>query len=357
MEATVKDSTDLLWLTEENVRELVTLNDAINALAQGLALEAAGQAKNVDKALGTWDASSMHALGSMMPQGGYVAFKTWANTPRGAAAVMSLFSASNGRLLALIEAAAVGTMRTAAISGLATRFLADPSADEMSLIGTGVQAMMQVAAIAATRPLRRLRVFSPTPEKRAAFVVRARASFGFEVVESGDVAAAVVDSPIITLVTRARDPFLTSAMVARGAHINAPGAILPGNAEFERGLFERADLVVVDSVSAAQKNSREFIDYYGSDASGWSGVKTLGEILATNLRRPLGADITLFKPMGMGLSDLSVTLLAYQRAVNAGVGTTLPQGTRAPPHWTPALATGTHGSIGDNVMVHPNGGV
>ncbi|HUA25049.1 MAG TPA: ornithine cyclodeaminase family protein [Steroidobacteraceae bacterium] len=338
MQVTRSTSSDLLWLTEEDVRELVTLNDAIEALAEGLVLEASGHAKNVDKALGTWDASSMHALGSMMPQAGYVAFKTWANTPRGAAAVVSLFSATDGRLLALIEAAALGSMRTAAISGLATRHLAAPAADEMSLIGTGVQAMMQVAAIAATRPLRRLRVFSPTPEKRAAFVLRARASFDFEVMDTADVAAAVRDSPIITLVTRARTPFLASAMVARGAHINAPGAILPGNAEFEQNLFERADLVVVDSISAAQKNSREFIDHYGNHPPAWAEVKTLSEILQANLRRPHDADITLFKPMGMGLSDLSVTTLVYQRAAARGVGTRLPRGKRDTPVWIPATA-------------------
>jgi ornithine cyclodeaminase len=317
----------------------VTLNDAIEALAEGLALEASGQARNVDKALGTWDSSSMHALGSMMPQGGYVAFKTWAHTPRGATAVISLFSATDGRLLALIEAAALGTMRTAAISGLATRYLADPVADEMTLIGTGMQAMMQVAAIAATRPLRRLRVFSPTPEKRAAFVARARACFDFEVLETDDVAAAVRNSPLVTLMTRAREPFLASTMVARGAHINAPGAILPGNAEFEQDLFERTDLVVVDSIAAAKKNSRELIEHYGSDPMAWSKVQTLGEIIQGNLRRPHNADITLFKPMGMGLSDLSVTLLAYHRAVDSGVGLSLPQGKRAPPTWIPAGAS------------------
>lgn len=330
---------DLLWLTEEDVRGLVTLNDAIDALAEGLALEASGEAGNVDKALGLWDSSSMHALGAMMPQRGYTAFKTWANTPNGAAAVISLFSASDGQLLAMVEAAAVGTMRTAAISGLATSRLARPDAGEMALIGTGAQAMMQVAAISATRPLSRLRVFSPTSERRAAFVGRAQETFPFEVVECRSIEEAVCDVPIITLVTRARTPFLTAAMVAPGTHINAPGAILPGNAEFAQDIFDRAGLVVVDNIANAQKNSSELNGRYGKDADAWSQVKTLGEILVSGTGRPYGSDLTVFKPMGMGLSDLAVTVLVYQRARTEGIGIALPRGKRAAPTWRPASTT------------------
>jgi ornithine cyclodeaminase len=157
----------LIWITEAEVVELVDLEEAIDALEHGLALEGAGEAKNVAKALGTWgDGSSMHSLGSMFPQAGFVGFKSWANTKRGATAVFSLFDANNGALLAIIEAGALGQLRTSAISGVATRWLARADAADMALIGTGVQAMTQIASVAAVRPLKRLRVFGPTEEKR-----------------------------------------------------------------------------------------------------------------------------------------------------------------------------------------------
>jgi ornithine cyclodeaminase len=290
----------------------------------------------VPKALGQWDASSMHALGAMAPGRGVVAFKTWANTPRGAAAIVSLYSAQDGALLALMEASAVGTLRTAAISGLATRQLAAGDADELALIGTGMQASMQLAAIAAVRPLRRVRVFSPTAEKRRAFVERARAMLDGEIVEADSVAAAVEGAPIVTLATRAKEPFLAAAMVRPGAHINAPGAILPGNAELRQDIFDRAGLVVVDNKVNAAKASRELIERYGSDSAGWSEVRTLGEVLAGGQGRPAEADLTLFKPMGMGLSDLAVAALVYERALAAKRGMALPVGLRAAPRWTPA---------------------
>ena len=73
----------------------------------------------------------------------------------------------------MIEAGLLGSLRTSGIAGLATRWMARPDADEMALIGTGHQSLMQVVAVAAVRPLKRLRVFSPTEANRKAFVADA----------------------------------------------------------------------------------------------------------------------------------------------------------------------------------------
>ena len=168
----------LIWITEAEVVELVDLEEAIEALERGLAMEGAGAARNVAKALGTWgDGSSMHSLGSMFPEAGFAGFKSWVNTKRGATAIYSLFDANDGSLLAMIEARALGQLRTSAISGVATRWLATPDAGDMALIGTGHQSITQIAAVAAVRNLRRLRIFSPTAEKRREFTARARALF------------------------------------------------------------------------------------------------------------------------------------------------------------------------------------
>jgi alanine dehydrogenase len=329
------DDNDILWLTESDVLASISLNDAIPALASGLIAESKGEASNVEKSLGRWsDQNAMHALGSMMPVKGYVGFKTWAHTTKGAAAVFSLFDADNGRLLAMMEAVALGQIRTAGISGIATQALADPHSDDMAIIGTGAQALLQVAAIAATRKLRRLRVYSPTAEKRAAFVDKSRAAFEFEILNCSRLEQAIDAAGIVTLITRAREPFLKASMVARGAHINAAGAILPGNAEFHQDIFDRASLIVVDSVANARKGSTEFSEHFGADEQAWKSVRSLGSVLAENRGRPAAADLTLFKPMGMGLSDLCVAGLAYERAVAGGMGVRLARGARQPPRWT-----------------------
>jgi ornithine cyclodeaminase/alanine dehydrogenase-like protein (mu-crystallin family) len=324
----------IIWLTGNEVSELVTLEDAIEALEEGLALEGRGEAQNVAKALGTWgDGNSMHALGSMFPGAGYVGFKTWANTRHGAGTIFELFNAETGSLMAVIEAGLLGQLRTSGISGLATKWMAKPDASEMALIGTGKSALLQVAAIAAVRPLKRLRVYSPTEEHRQAFVKNAASLLAFDVVEAATLREATQGAEIITIMTRAREPFFSAADIDRGAHLNAVGAILPKFGEFHQDIFDRASMVVVDHIPNAKIASFEFRKRYDGGGGSWDDVKELCAIIAAKTTRPADADITLFKALGMGISDLSVAKMVYERARAKGIGMEIPKPQRVQARW------------------------
>jgi ornithine cyclodeaminase len=200
------------------------------------------------------------------------------------------------------------------------------------VIGTGKQATTQVAAVIAVRPIRRVRVFGPTPEHRSAFAERLRANHPeVEIVETASAAAAVEGVPIVTLVTRARHPVVHAAMLARGAHVNAAGAITPERREFDEDLFARADLVAVDSLDAARRLSSEFIDWYG-EALGeeWEGVARICDLVGKE-PRPHGCDLSIFKPMGMGISDLALGIEILARARAAGLGRLIPHPQRIAP--------------------------
>ena len=159
-----------LWITEAEVAALVDMGDAIGALERGLSAEARGGAVNMAKTHTTFGhGDTLHAIGATMLAEGVVGTKTWAHTEGGANPLLILFDAANGQLVAVIEAFALGQLRTAAISGLATRWLAAPDAAEMALVGAGKQALAQVAAVAAVRKLGRVRVASRNPENAAAF--------------------------------------------------------------------------------------------------------------------------------------------------------------------------------------------
>jgi ornithine cyclodeaminase len=331
-------SAPLIWLTEQDVVSLVSLDDAIPALERGLRALGAGEAFNIPKALGGYgDGSSMHSLGSGAPGLGYVGYKNWVHTKRGATAIYVLFNASDGSVAAVIEAAALGQLRTAAMTGVGTRWLAAADADNMALIGTGTQSITQVAAVNAVRPLRQLRIWSPTADKRKAFAAKLASEFAFEVRDVSTLEEAVCDAPIVTLVTRARDPFLTASMLARGAHLNAVGAILPANAEFAQDVFGRASWIAVDDVTGVQRASREFIECFGP-AGDWSRVQPLADVVSEERQRPAECDVSIFKAMGMGLSDLSVALMALERARARGVGRSIQHPVRAMPRWKHAAA-------------------
>jgi alanine dehydrogenase len=289
--------------SEEDVRAALSIDAVIDAVSEAVAREVTGQARNIPKTMTTWSpSSSAHALGAIDSEQGLVAFKTWVNTPRGAMAQVTVFDAGTGQMVASAEAGTLGALRTAAISGLATRWLSAADADELAIIGSGRQALRQVEAVRAVRPLRRIRVWSPNAEHRRVFAEQVREATGLAVDDPLTLGEAVRGAPIVTLVTRASEPFLQAQDLAPGAHLNAVGAILPANAEFDPRLLSEAQLVVVDNIDNARQGSRELREFYGED---WKTVYTLGDVVTRKVARTQQPGLTVFKGLGMGLADLA----------------------------------------------------
>jgi ornithine cyclodeaminase len=319
----------VLYLTEKDVVSVLDMPAAIDALQAMLIQQGRDRVKNVAKALGTWgDGSSMHALGSVMTEGGQCGFKTWVYTKKGGGSMYSLFDSENGRLLALIEARALGMMRTAAISGVATRVLAPANSRVAALIGTGPQAVTQLSALAAVQNWTEVRVYSPTPEKRQAFVDKLAARYTFTLRPCDSLEEAMDGADVATTITRASEPFLTPAHLSTCKHLNAVGAILATKAEVDQAVMQRADLIAVDDKENAVRGSRELRELLGADGSTWTDVSLLSDLLAGGNGRPADAQLTIFKGMGMGMSDLAVAGRVYEHAVQQGLGIALPPQTR-----------------------------
>ena len=323
-----------LWITEAEVVCMMDIGGAIGALERGLMAEAKGSAHNMIKTHVEWDGSTLHAIGAVFPEIGICGTKTWTHTKGGATPLLVLFDAHNGSLKAVIEAFALGQMRTAAASGVATRWLAAPDAEEFAMIGTGKQAITQVAAVLAVRPVRRILVFSRDEGRRTRFVELLRDTFEVEVENCLSVEEAVANASIITLATRATDPILSSDMVQRGAHINSVGAIVPSRAEVSQDILARSTQMVTDSVPQAQKLSREMIEFFGQEPNNWASVQPLCSVVAEQRSRAASDDLTLFKALGVGISDLSLGIELYRQALISGLGTRL----SAPQRLAPRLS-------------------
>src|SRR5579863_6066076 len=191
-----------LWIAESDVVSVMDLPGAIQALERGLAAEAEGHATNMVKTHVEWDGgSTLHAIGAAFPADGFIGTKTWAHTEGGATPLLILFDSHTGALKAIIEAFALGQMRTGSASGVATKWMAAANADEFAIIGTGKQAMTQVAAVVAVRPIRRIRVFGPNQERREAFADRVKKAFALPVVAASSIAEAVDGATVVTVVT------------------------------------------------------------------------------------------------------------------------------------------------------------
>ncbi len=321
-----------VWITERDVVELVSLPEAIDALKRTLALEADGGAENLPKThLMVASNDAMHAIGAAVAGAGICGFKTWVNVQGKSETTITLFSLDDGACLAVVEATALGQMRTAAMTGVGTSELAPAGADEMGIVGTGKQSLPQIAAVHAVRPLRAVRVASRNADTRRAFAEAVTARLGIPAKPVENVGDAVRDAPIVTLITNSTETFLSADMLAAGSHLNAMGAIVPARREFTDDVFDRADAVVVDSLRAVRDLSSEFRLHFGADDDKWGRVRPISSLVASGEGRPGSADVTLFKAMGMGISDLALAIEVLARARAAGRGQAAPERIKLPP--------------------------
>jgi ornithine cyclodeaminase len=314
-----------LWVGEAEAAALLSLEDAIDVLAQAYRLQAGGAAASMRRAHLREGDAILHAVGGTIAGDGLTGTKTWAYTPGGASPLLVLFSLTDGRVLGVVEAFAMGQMRTAATSGLGTRVLAREDAATLALLGTGKQAFAQARAVAAVRPITRVQLFGRDPGRRADLADRLREALGAEVSEHGDVAQTLDGADIVTAITRAETPVVTGEMLAPGMHVNAVGAIVPSRRELDEDAVARCDVVVTDSVAQARDDAGELRAAVDAGHPVWDRVRGLDAVVderPSELRFP--TDITLFKALGVGLSDVALGAEILRRARAAGAGWPLP---------------------------------
>ncbi|HYE51859.1 MAG TPA: ornithine cyclodeaminase family protein [Azospirillaceae bacterium] len=220
--------------------------------------------------------------------------------------LMALFDGESGALLALLEAGALTALRTAAASGLATRVLARRDADVLAVLGTGEQAAAHVAAMAAVRPLREVRVWGRSAEKAAAFLGRIDLP-GVASRAVADARDAVAGADIVCTTTRATAPILRGAWLTPGTHLNLVGSSFADAAEVDVEAVTRARFFV-DHRAAALSQAGEFLaaKRAGAVDDGWIRAE-IGEVLDGRAPGREGdADITLYKSLGTAAQDLCV---------------------------------------------------
>jgi ornithine cyclodeaminase len=313
------------WIDEGDVVALVSLPEVIAAIRDAYLRAAAGEIVAMPKTFASWAGGSMHAIGATAVASGIAVSKTWAHTSGGATPLLAAWDTDTGRLLAVIQAFALGQLRTSAITGTATSILAADRCERLAVIGSGKQAEGQIAAVAAVREIQDIAVYSPTAEHRSSFAARIAERSGIAARAATSVADAVDQADVIVTVTRATEPFISPSMLAERVHINAVGAITPERAELEPAVVARARRIVADDVAAARQLSPRELS-----ATNAAHVLSLGSALAANERLD-GDGVTVFKALGTGISDLAVAEMVLERAHAADVGRPLTVSSRTQP--------------------------
>lgn len=316
-----------LWLTEADVRAVLSLHDLVGAMETALDAFSAG---SIVQPVRTAIELRPRAFFALMPafdhERSVLGAKLVSVIPENAAralpthlASISLFDPETGELLAIIDGRYITELRTAAVSAISVKLLARPDAEVLAILGSGVQARSHLEAFRMVRPFREVRAWSPTASHLQQFA----AEFGITASRTAE--DAVRGAGVVLLATNRITPAIDSAWVSMGAHVVAIGACRPTHCEADPALVARSRLFV-DSRAAALQESGDILHPIRDGLIGAGHIHAeLGDVIGGRAPGRMNPrEVTLFKSLGLAIEDVASAALAYRRARDCGRGVALP---------------------------------
>jgi ornithine cyclodeaminase/alanine dehydrogenase-like protein (mu-crystallin family) len=316
----------VLVLNQRQVEELLDMKGCIDAMERVLAALCRGE---VDMPLRTVFApAGSPSLIGLMPahragESPLYSLKTVCvfpdNPKRGLDAhqgTVSLFDGETGVLRAVMNASAVTAIRTAAVSAVATRYLAREHTPTLAILGAGVQARTHAEAIPLVREFERVIVYSPNNARAFADEI------GAELAESAE--AAIREADVLVTATNAAGPVLERAWLKPGAHVNAVGGRPPQMEELDVDTVA-GSAFFVDRRESAENEANDYRRALAEGAIGADHIRAeLGEVvLGTKPGRSGDDEITVFRSLGLAVEDLAAAEYVVRRAEAEGVGTSV----------------------------------
>ena len=295
--------------TEEDVRRLLPMSAAIEAMRDAFRQLAGGLAQNQPRRrLKLSTGAVLHAMAGSY--GRYFGTKIYSTHPaHGAWFTFHLFDAETGKPLAQIEANYLGQIRTGAVSGLATDLLAPRRELGVGVIGSGFQAGSQLQALAAVRSLGPVSVWSRKEEKRKEFV-SALLLKGIRATEAKSASEALTSADVVITATTAKEPVFPDGLVSGPTLILAMGSNDPKRRELPPHLVQSAR-VVVDDVEAARIEAGDLL--LALNAEEWTHVEPLANLVGSESQ---AIDrLTIFKSVGLGIEDVAAAAVVYEQSL------------------------------------------
>lgn len=306
-----RSSMKTISLSEREVREAVSMREAIDAVRRGFVGLAGGEFEMPTRTA-LRDGQFLVMSAHHRPTQSAMVKTLSLNFDRVPAITGTVVWSTLDRLDHLIaDAGAVTTLRTGAAVGVATDLLAAPDADRLTLIGAGGQATDQVRAVHTVRPLRHLTIVGTTAERAEALAGALRAELdGTEIRTATDPASAVRDAHIVCCATTATTPLFPASALPAQVHINAIGSFRPTMRELPDELLADST-VIIDELDAILEESGEIIHALRTGAIARNDLTELGTALTSasaSASAGRGAR-TVFKSVGVAMQDWAIASL------------------------------------------------
>ncbi len=237
--------------------------------------------------------------------------------------MMVLLSAKTGLVEALLlDNGYLTDVRTAAAGAVAARHLSRPDAAVAAVFGAGVQATLQLQALALARPIRQARIWARDARKAKETAARLTKTLGFEVVAEPEADRAVAGADIIVTTTPAERPILMADWLEPGQHVTAMGSDAEHKNEIDPQIIAKSDLYVADSLDQTRRLGELHHAVDAGLIEPDAEFPELGAIVAgQSAGRPSPEAITVCDLTGTGVQDTAIATWARQRAAAAGAGT------------------------------------
>jgi len=233
-----------------------------------------------------------------------------------------LFSRETGEPLALMNASEITAIRTAAVSAVATRLLAREDAEELGIIGAGVQARTHLLALACVRKIKRARVACRNREHAERLVREMRAKVPFTIEAVGSNEEAVRQADLLVLATSAQEPVIRRDWLADGAHVNGIGTHSPQSREIDTATMAAARIFTDRRESLLNEAGDYVLAAQEGAITPENVVAEIGElVLGTKQGRTSPSEITLFKSLGLAIEDVVSAEYVFRKATAENVGT------------------------------------
>lgn len=316
----------VLFLNEDNVKELITMPLALEQVERALKDRALGKATDLPRTRVQTTAGIQHVLQAAAPELGYIGFKYYFSPPgkRGATYV-HLISMASGKLEAIVEGVWLGMTRTGAASGVASKYLANPGASVLAQIGAGFQGMGQLEAVVTALNIREARVYARTRDKLEAWCKKMGDKLGIPVIPAASGAEAIKGAHVVNIMTKSTTPVIDGDWLQPGQHVNAAGSNALSRREIDAKTVARSALITVDSRGTARNECGDLIAAVETGHTSWDVLTEIGEVITGRAAgRAHKDDITLYESHGMGIQDIYTAAKLVELARSRKVGVELP---------------------------------
>ncbi len=320
-------------ISEDDVNDILTMDDVLQAVEEALREKGSNRVQMPSKTYIFFkkyegDFRTMPSYLEGLDIAGVKVVNVHPNNPKtyhvpSIMATILLIDPKTGAIFAIMGGTTITAMRTGAISGLATKYLARKESTTLAMVGAGTQARTQLSAISKILNLRTVRVYDKNDESMKGFIEEAEGRYPFTITASNSVEECVTDADVISTTTPVTAPIIKDAWISPGTHINAIGADAPGKQELDPEILKRATILVDDLDQAAHSGEINI-----PLATGAITMKDIhGELCEIIVGKKMGRtskdEITVFDSTGLSLLDIATARMVYKRVQEKNLGSSI----------------------------------